>query len=77
MEIGDWAGEEINTGEIINKEGLRDYIAVLGMLYGTNVANPIDKDDIIGHAKQIQLTNIEAGGAPSQRQGAPLPSKSN
>ena len=31
---------------------------------GTNVANPIDKDDIIGKAEQIQLTNMQASGAP-------------
>ena len=41
---------------------------------GTNVANPIDKDNIIGNAEQIQLTNMQASGAPSWRQGAPLAS---
>ena len=39
---------------------------------GTNVSNPIDEDDIIGDAEQIQLTNMQASGAPSRRQGAPL-----
>ena len=27
---------------------------------GTNVANPIDKDNIIGDAEQVQLTNMRA-----------------
>ena len=42
--------------------------------FGTNVANPIDEDNINGDAEQIQLTNVRASGAPSRRQGAPLAS---
>ena len=41
---------------------------------GKNVENPIDEDDIIGDAEQIQLTNMPASGAPSGRRGAPLAS---
>ena len=30
---------------------------VVAVVIGTNVSNPIDQDNIIGDAKQIQLTN--------------------
>ena len=36
-----------------------------------NIANPSDKDNKIGHAEQIQLTNMQASGAPKQSLGAP------
>ena len=42
--------------------------------HATNVANPIDDDNIIGNAEQIQLTNMRATGAQSRRQGTPLAS---
>ena len=41
---------------------------------GTNVANLNDKDKIIGNSEQMQLTNMRASGAPSQRRGDPLAS---
>ena len=33
---------------------------------GTNVANPSDKDDIIGDSEQIQLTNMQAFGGKAE-----------
>ena len=39
---------------------------------GTNVALPADKDCVINGAEQIQLTNVQASEAPSQRRGASL-----
>ena len=47
---------------------------LLGPRFGTNVANPIAEDDIIGDAEQIQLTNMRASGAPSRRRGVSLAS---
>ena len=41
---------------------------------GTNVASPADKDGVINHAEQIQLTNMQASEAPSWRRGASLAS---
>ena len=43
-------------------------------LFGTNVANVNDKDDIIGESEQIQLIKYasKCSGAPSQRQGISL-----
>ena len=51
----------------------RQFVPSAGQ-FGTKVANPIDEDNIIGDAEQIQLTNMRASGAPSRRQGAPLAS---
>ena len=31
---------------------------------GTNIASQSDKDDIVGDSEQIQLTNMQASGAP-------------
>ena len=42
------------------------------MAIGTNVANPIDKDDTIVDAENIQLRNMRASRAQSCRRGAPL-----
>ena len=39
---------------------------------GTNVANPIDKDDIIGDAEQIQLTNMQASAVELRARGEEL-----
>ena len=38
----------------------------------TNVTNPIDKDDIIGDAEQIQLTNIQASAVELRARGKEL-----
>ena len=43
-------------------------------MFGTNVANLTDEDDIIGDSEKIQLTNMRASGAPSRRRGASLAS---
>ena len=59
-----WTKENINSQQIGNNS----------QQIGTNVANPIDKDNIISDAKQIKLTNMQACGAPSRREGAPLAS---
>ena len=40
----------------------------------TNVANPINKDDINGDAEEIQLTNMQASEAPRRWRGASLAS---
>ena len=39
---------------------------------GTNVANPIDEDDIISDAKQIQLTNMQASTVELRANGKEL-----
>ena len=39
---------------------------------GTNIANPIDKDDIISDAKQIQLTNKRASAVELRATGEEL-----
>ena len=43
-----------------------------GAVIGTNVANPTDKDDIIGDSEQIQLTIMRASEALSRRRGNSL-----
>ena len=35
---------------------------LIGWQFGTNIANPTDKDDIIGGSDQIQLTNMQTSG---------------
>ena len=39
---------------------------------GTNVANPIDKDNIIGDAEQIQLTHMRASAVELRAGGEEL-----
>ena len=39
---------------------------------GTNVANPINGDDIIGDAEQIQLTNMRASAVELRARGKEL-----
>ena len=41
-------------------------------MIGKNIANPIDKDDIIGDAKQIQLTNMRASAVELRARGKEL-----
>ena len=41
-------------------------------MIGTNVANPIDKDDIIDNAKQIKLTNMQASAVELRARGEEL-----
>ena len=40
--------------------------------FSTNVAGPGDEDNINDRSEQIQLTNMQASGAPRQSRGAPL-----
>ena len=40
--------------------------------FGTNVANPIDEDNIIGDAEQIQLTNMRASAVELRARGEEL-----
>ena len=39
---------------------------------GTHIANPIDKEDIIGDAEQIQLTNMRASTVDVRARGKEL-----
>ena len=41
-------------------------------MIGTNVANPIDEDDIIGNAEKIQLTNMQASAVELRARGEEL-----
>ena len=43
--------------------------ANLVLQIGTNVANPIDEDDIFGDAEQIQLTNMRASAVELRARG--------
>ena len=38
-------------------------------MIGTNVANPINKNDIIDNAKQIKLTNMQASAVELRARG--------